>query len=129
MFALVLSILYRLVKGAQMGDGFKHITVTAADDDEVIVAGVAENPLVEQDVESELAPARQPGSEPPSASASEPDRAHRAKSSRKPREDGYRETTVEDLEDSGMPFMQKVVIVAAIVCIIGALVYYFAAMR
>ena len=41
----------------------------------------------------------------------------------------YREATLEDLESSPMPLAQKVVIVAAVVCIIGALVYYFVVMR
>ena len=41
----------------------------------------------------------------------------------------YRETTLEDLDSSDMPLTQRVVIIAAIVCIIGALVYYFVVMR
>lgn len=43
--------------------------------------------------------------------------------------DDYHETTLEDLEPTKMPFAQRVVIVAAVLCIIGALVYYFVAMR
>ena len=39
--------------------------------------------------------------------------------------DSYHETTLADLESEPMPFAQKVVIIAAVVCIIGALVYYF----
>ena len=48
---------------------------------------------------------------------------------KKARADEYRETTLEDLESQNMPLAQKIVIIAAVVCIIGALVYYFAVMR
>lgn len=41
----------------------------------------------------------------------------------------YRETTLSDLEPQPMSTTQKAVIIAAVVCIIGALVYYFAFMR
>ena len=41
------------------------------------------------------------------------------------KDDSYHETTLADLESGPMPFAQKVVIIAAVVCIIGALVYYF----
>ena len=43
--------------------------------------------------------------------------------------DEYHETTLEDLESTSMPLAQRIVIVAAVVCIIGALIYYFVAMR
>ena len=83
-----------------MTEEYKHITVTAAEeDDEVVVAGAQAVAPVEQ---------RKPS---------------------KPREDPYRETTLEDLKGSPAPLAQKIVIIAAIICIIGALVYYFVAMR
>ena len=45
------------------------------------------------------------------------------------RKDTYHETTLEDLNSTQMPLAQKIVIVAAIVCIIGAVIYYFAFLR
>ena len=48
---------------------------------------------------------------------------------RKRAKSDYQETTLEDLEPTSMPLAQRIVIVAAVVCIIGALVYYFVAMR
>ena len=103
-----------------MADGFKHITVTAAEeDDEVIVAGAVEAPDVEPEPEPEPAPVAKPDSKP--ASKTIPKEA--------PGDDGYHETTLEDLEGAKMPLAQRIVIIAAIICIIGALVYYFVAMR
>lgn len=52
-----------------------------------------------------------------------------ASTGRRKAKDEYHETTLEDLEPTKMPFAQRVVIVAAVLCIIGALVYYFVAMR
>ena len=51
-------------------------------------------------------------------------------SQRRPqKDDGYHETTLEDLKGEKMSLTQRVVIIAAIICIIGAIVYYFAFMR
>lgn len=78
----------------------KHITVTPAEDDEVIVVGAE--------------PARETTDEKPE---------------RRPKPDEYHETTLEDLQSTSMPLAQKIVIIAAVICIIGALVYYFLLMR
>lgn len=97
-----------------------QIKVTPAEEDEVIVAGAAPEPAPEPELEPEPAPAHEAAPEPA------PD------SVRKPapkKADSYRETTLEDLESGGMSGMQRAIIIAAIVCIIGALVYYFVAMR
>ena len=138
-------------------DTFKHITVTAADEDEVIIAGVgaveptapdaaikpdaatrpdaaieadAAAPSAEgADLGSEPMPEATPGSDRIEASTTPvPSQAAPAKR-KKARADDYRETTLEDLESQSMPLAQKIVIIAAVVCIIGALVYYFAVMR
>ena len=162
-------------------DTFKHITVTAADEDEVIIAGVgaveptapdaaikpdaatgpdaAAEPDVstepdaaaEPDVSTELDASTEPdaaapsaegtdlGSEPMPEAAPGSDRIEASTTPvpsqtapakrKKARADNYRETTLEDLESQSMPLAQKIVIIAAVVCIIGALVYYFAVMR
>ena len=128
-----------------MGE-FKHITVTAVEDeDEVIVAGVGAvetagtDDVVESSSvvlsETEVDPAHEPM--PESASDSEqavtPISSEQSKAvptqRKAARKDDYHETTLEDLEPGGMPLAQKIVIIAAVVCIIGALVYYFAVMR
>ena len=41
----------------------------------------------------------------------------------------YAEQTLEDLQGAPMPTAQKVVIIAAVLCIIGAIVYYLVCMR
>ena len=96
-----------------------HITVNPADEDEVIGAGVGSRQAEELPVQARGA-AQMEELQP---------RNSKPKEVKRSQEDGYRETTLEDLESSGMPFAQRVVIVAAVVCIIGALIYYFVAMR
>ena len=101
------------------------ITVTPAEEDEVIIAGAG--------AEFEPAPGadRGPGSE----SAPEPElesvstQVTKAEKRSGPHHGSRGETTLEDLESSKMPAMQRAVIIAAIVCIIGAIIYYFVAMR
>lgn len=43
--------------------------------------------------------------------------------------DSYRETTLDDLKPEPMSSTQKIVIIAAVICIIGALAFYLAFMR
>lgn len=141
--------------------GFKHISVTAADeDDEVIVAGVGaltddavEEPVVSAQAEAaglqapedaddtpdaitelQVEVEREPegGSASDTAGSSQPATQEAgAVRSRKqpPAKDGYREATLKDLESTPMPLAQKIVIIAAVVCIIGAVIYYFVMMR
>ena len=109
------------------GEGFKHITVTAAEDEDVVIlAGatptgdsVITEPATEEPVPEEPVKAQSPVPEPQPSKATKPAPSKRAKA----KGDSYRETTLEDLEDTSMPFAQRVVIVAAIVCIIGAVIY------
>ena len=90
----------------------KHITVTPAEDDEVIVVGAE--------------PARETTREPAYETTRE---TTDGKPERRPKPDEYHETTLEDLQSTSMPLAQKIVIIAAVICIIGALVYYFLLMR
>ena len=98
------------------------ITVTPAEEDEVIVAGAEAQVAFEPETEQE--PEREPERENESAREAAEGLAKVEK-----RPEAYRETTLEDLESSKMSSMQRVIIIAAIVCIIAALVYYFVAMR
>lgn len=123
----------------------KHITVTPAEEDEVVYAGAAAQPeddgLAGSEPNGELVDvpdvAPEPQAKVVSAAAAadvpeiaaEPKPVSGQQPAKRPRADSYREATLEDLQSDGMPLMQKVIIVAAVVCIIGALVYYFAVMR
>lgn len=131
---------------------FKHITVTPAEEeDEVIRAGLASAPEdAALDVPvgpeggeasegvapvSQAAPDRGDAPEETSVPpADEPvKKAETDKSAiernRAKKADSYHETTLDDLKPEPMPMTQKIVIIAAVVCIIGALVFYFAFMR
>lgn len=115
-------------------EGFKHITVTAADDEDVVIMAGASEGLAPAEAEGEPAfegaSAVEPADKPASDFAVEPKPEHKSapKSEAKSKGD-YRETTLEDLQGQSMPLAQRIVIIAAIICIIGAVIYYFAFMR
>ncbi len=127
------------------GEGFKHITVTAADEDDVVIvagvvqqddsepeepAGAPEDSPVEPVGAPEDSPVEPVGAQTsapaPAGRTSQGPETHQRESSA--RNDDYRETTLEDLEGKPMPFAQKVTIIAAIVLIVVAIAYYFVAM-
>ena len=113
------------------GEGFKHITVTAPEDEDVVIhAGIADTELVLEPAVTEAENVEVPEQPLPPELQDKPksEPVPQPKATRKPKDD-YHETTLEDLQGSPMPLMQKIVIVAAIVCIIGAVIYYFAFMR
>ena len=81
-------------------------------------------PLAEPEPESLAEPEPKPEPEP------EPEPKQASGSASKPKKAAaYSETTLEDLSSTKMPLAQRIVIVAAIVCIIGAVIYYFAFLR
>lgn len=86
--------------------GFKHIAVNA-DDDVVIRAGA---PV------QASAPAADAACEPaePSRASAQP-----AAAPVKAQDDGYRPTTLEDIEQSRMPLAQRIVIVAAVLAVVA----------
>lgn len=117
--------------------GFKHIAVTAAEEDDFVIrAGVSDQhepepePEPEGQEEAELANSAEmvvdEKPEPDVESKPEPTPARKPAAKKK---DTYHETTLEDLNSTQMPLAQKIVIAAAIVCIIGAVIYYFAFLR
>lgn len=117
--------------------GFKHIAVTAAEEDDFVIrAGVPDQP--EASLEPELeergtvepvdSPEVEVDEEPEPEVEFEPESAPTRKPAAK-KKDAYHETTLEDLNSTQMPLAQKIVIAAAIVCIIGAVIYYFAFLR
>lgn len=113
--------------------GFSHITVSADDDDDVVIqAGIAdgasEEPAEEvgEDFAETAAEADAPAegeapeSEPdPEPAAAEPEEVRRAAAG-----DGYRETTLDDIEGAKMSTTQKVVIVVALLGIAAFVAWY-----
>lgn len=112
-------------------EGFKHITVTAADEDDVvIVAGAVEEAPEPTDVPgAAVAPESEPAAEavpepaPETPSAQSVPAQKPAPAAKPKKDDGYREATLEDLADHSMPLAQKITIVAAIILIIVAIAY------
>ena len=122
--------------------GFSHITVTPDDDDVVIQAGIvddaddaetafeaageAEEAATAEAIEGAPAvegePERAAGAADPEPTSSAP--ARPAKAPAGVADDGYRETTLADLESSKMSSAQKVVIVVAILGIIAFAAWY-----
>ncbi len=118
-------------------DGFRHISVASDDDDVVIHAGVSEKPSDGFGVEGF-------SSEPetfavdPSDSPSDGDARIRDaerlvgtgdKGSSFCKDDGYRETTLDDLTPEPMAKTQKIVIICALVALVAAVSYYLFFMR
>ncbi|MBR3182602.1 MAG: SURF2 Surfeit locus protein 2 [Eggerthellaceae bacterium] len=100
------------------GESFKHITVTAPEEDDVVIfagATPAEEPEAHESIE-EPAEVSEPVVQPQTA-------APMPAAPAKPKADTYHETTLDDLTSTPMPLAQRIVIVAAIVCIIGAVIY------
>ena len=115
---------------------FKRIQVNAAgEEDEVIMAGIAtpegapeaETPAGPSEARETESPAKPAPPESPSETLREDaPPAARDKARRRPQaEDGYRETTLEDLQDGPMPAAQKITLIAAAVLLIVAIGYYF----
>lgn len=123
------------------GEGFKHITVTAADDDDVVIrVGTAPKEEPAPSTTDDRAEAATPagaaapaqghtpveGDTPVGARSARPSTAAANRSRKAPakkKRDDYRESTLEDLQSQPMPLAQKVTIIAAVVCIIGAIIY------
>ena len=92
--------------------GFKHIKVTPAEEQEVVIhAGASALPDVEPEV--------QPESIAPSQAVREEQRAEAPV-----RADGYRATTLQDIESTKMSPVQIGIIVVAVLAIIAFAVWY-----
>lgn len=133
--------------------GFKHISVSAdSDDDVVICAGastertsveVRDSAQINQGASSE-APDSAQFIKPASAEVLDSAQIKEAPDSAKPapaptpvkstaqsgvKDQGYRETTLDDLKSEPMSKTQKVIIACAIAAVAAAVVYYFVFMR
>lgn len=98
--------------------GFKHIKVTPAEEQEVVIhAGAPALSDVEPESKPEpVAPSQAVGEEP---RAEAPARAQEQRGS-----DGYRATTLQDIESTKMSAMQIGIIVVAVLAIIAFAVWY-----
>ncbi len=128
---------------------FSHITVNAAEDDDVVIqAGAPVEPAateptyepgparpeqdfeyVEEDGQAESAPVPVAGEEPEELLAEGGDRAAAETAAAPSGEQAWREQTLEDLEAGPMSGMQKIVLGAAAAFVVVALVWYFCFMR
>lgn len=118
--------------------GFSHITVSADDDDDIVIqAGAVEAPgavQVEEVEEAEtvaVAPEPEEPAEPAEpeepAEPAEPEPPARRAAPAVPPADGYRETTLEDIESSKMTTAQKAVIVVALLGIAAFVLWFLLA--
>mgnify|MGYP004472307175 CR=1 FL=1 len=132
-------------KGAVVAEvsGFKHISVSADSDDDVVIwAGTdAEGASLEVPDSVQIQNA---GTEGASAEAPDSAQINEAPDSAKPapaptpvkrtvqsgvKDRGYRETTLDDLKSEPMSKTQKIIIACAIAAVAAAVVYYFVFMR
>lgn len=134
-------------------EGFKHISVTPPDDDDFVInagivkessfdsrvdeagAAASESAVVEPPDTSKGSDGNEHGAlddggrvDGPAVGSAERKKAEQVAKRREADGEEFRETTLQDLRGEPMPFTQKVVIIAAVVCIIGALAYYFICM-
>ena len=147
---------------------FKHISVTAPEEDDVVItAGISSSEGGAEKRAENARPDYAPSHEEPKPSAAlsreaaaesqkaaaEPKTSPEAisaapksqkavpeersgsgekrgeKPDRRPRGHAHHEQTLEDLEPEPMPLTQKLFIIAAVICIIGAFVFYMAFIR
>lgn len=110
---------------------FSHITVSADEDDDIVIqAGIVETPANEPEAVSsaDAAPEAVKTEEVVEASTAETVPVAEEAPAAPPRvDDGYRETTLEDIESSKMNSVQKAVIVVALLGIVAFVVWFLVA--
>ena len=117
--------------------GFKHISVSADSDDDVVIwagteqasAEVRDSALVNEVPDS--APVNQDALEGLGGSAKPAPAPMPVKRTAQSGDEdlGYRETTLDDLKSEPMSKTQKIIIACAIAAVAAAVVYYFVFMR
>ncbi len=120
--------------------GFTHITVSADDDDDVVIqAGIADGPAeaaegaeaADEAADAADAPEEaEPASDVPEEAEPEPKAEPEAEpepAAPRAERDGYRETTLDDLAEGKMSTTQKAVIVVALLGIAAFVAWYLLA--
>lgn len=112
--------------------GFSHITVTADEDEDIVIqAGVVDEPSAKEPSVSapapEAAPAADGGAEAAEGDTAEVAPEPPARSRPAAPDDGYRETTLEDIESAKMSGTQKAVILVAMLGIAAFVLWYLLA--
>ena len=123
--------------------GFKHISVSADSDDDVVIWAGAGTEGASLEVPDSVQ-IQNAGTEGASAEAPDSAQINEAPDSAKPapaptpvkrtvqsgvKDRGYRETTLDDLKSEPMSKTQKIIIACAIAAVAAAVVYYFVFMR
>ena len=98
---------------------FSHITVTPDDEDDVVIQARPADPAPASPCEEEPAPEPEPAA----ANGSSTDEDARPKREKAVNE-GYRETTMDDLKAAPMPLAQKVVLALAAVGVVAIVAWY-----
>lgn len=119
--------------------GFKHISVSTDSDDDVVICAGADAERTSSEVRDSVQFIKSASSEvPDSAQINEvPDSAKPAPAPAPVKrtaqsgvkDQGYRETTLDDLKSEPMSKTQKIIIACAIAAVAAAVVYYFVFMR
>lgn len=124
--------------------GFKHISVSADSDDDVVICAGADAERTSSEVRDSAQINQGASSEVPDsvqfikpASSEVPDSAKPAPAPTPVKrtaqsgvkDQGYRETTLDDLKSEPMSKTQKIIIACAIAAVAAAVVYYFVFMR
>lgn len=119
--------------------GFKHISVsTDSDDDVVICAGadaertsseVRDSVQINQGALGDRCDSAQINEVPDSAKSAPAPVPVKCTAQSGVKDQGYRETTLDDLKSEPMSKTQKIIIACAIAAVAAAVVYYFVFMR
>lgn len=101
---------------------FSHITVTADDEDDVVIEAGARTSRPAEPAQERLE--RSPAVEPdeariPVSDAAKGKKAEGAASAHKKEDEGFRETTIDDLKSEPMPFAQKIVLAFAAIGVLA----------
>lgn len=105
--------------------GFKHISVSADSDDDVVIWAGTDAEGASLEVPDSVQINEAPDSAKPAPAPTPVKRT--VQSGVKDR--GYRETTLDDLKSEPMSKTQKIIIACAIAAVAAAVVYYFVFMR
>ena len=106
--------------------GFSHITVTADEDEDIVIqAGVVDEPSAKEPSVSAPTPEAAPAADVAAAAEVAPEPPARSRPAAP--DDGYRETTLEDIESAKMSGTQKAVILVAMLGIAAFVLWYLLA--